>query len=132
MMKIKLVSIHVDDQEKAAAFYGDVLGFAKRHDLDVGGGFRWLTFVSPDGHDDVELVLEPNANPVAKAYQAGLLEQGIPATAFEVADVDAEHRRLVEHGVTFTTEPHQQGPVKLAVFADTCGNLIQIYQPPSA
>lgn len=129
-MKIKLVSIHVDDQEKAAAFYGDVLGFAKKHDIDVGGGFRWLTFVSPEGHDDVELVLEPNANPVAKAYQEGLLEQGIPATAFEVDDVEAEHRRLAQKGVAFTTEPRQQGPVKLAVFADTSGNLIQIYQPP--
>lgn len=131
MIKIKLVSIHVDDQAKAAAFYGDVLGFTKKHDIDLGGGFRWLTFVSPDGHDDVELVLEPNVNPVAKAYQEGLLRQGIPATAFEVDDVDAEHRRLSERGVAFTAEPKEQGPVKLAVFADTCGNLIQIYQPPS-
>ena len=131
-MRIKLVSIHVDDQSKAAAFYGDVLGFEKKHDLDVGGGFRWLTFVSPEGHDDVELVLEPNANPAAEAYQRALLEQGIPATAFEVDDVDAEHRRLHERGVAFTTEPTQQGAVKLAVFADTCGNLIQIYQPPAS
>ncbi len=130
-MKFKLVGVHVDDQEKAAAFYGDVLGFTKKHDIDVGNGFRWLTFVSPHGHDDVELVLEPNANPVAKAYQEGLLEQGIPATAFEVDDVDAEHRRLAARGVAFTTEPRVQGPVKLAVFADTCGNLIQIYEPPS-
>ena len=132
MIKIKLVSIHVDDQAKAAAFYGDVLGFAKKHDIDVGGGFRWLTFVSPDGRDDLELVLEPNENPVAKSYQEGLLRQGIPATAFEVDDVDAEYRRLSGRGVTFTTEPKEQGPVKLAVFADTCGNLIQIYQPPTA
>lgn len=129
-MKIKLVSIHVDDQNKAAEFYGEILGFNKKHDIDVGGGFRWLTFVSSDGHDDVELVLEPNANPVAKAYQEGLLKQGIPATAFEVDDVDAEHARLAARGVVFFSEPKQQGPVKLAVFADTCGNLIQIYQPP--
>jgi catechol 2,3-dioxygenase-like lactoylglutathione lyase family enzyme len=131
LMRIKLMSIHVDDQEKAAAFYGDVLGFVKKHDLDVGGGFRWLTFVSPGGQDDTELVLEPNANPVAKAYQDGLLKQGIPATAFEVDDVDAEYKRLRERGVVFTADPKVQGPVKLAIFADTCGNLIQIYQPPT-
>ena len=129
-MKIKLVGVVVDDQKKAATFYADVLGFVKKHDIDVGNGFRWLTFVSPDGHDDVELVLEPNANPAAKVYQKALLEHGIPATAFEVDDVEAEYRRLAEQGVAFTTEPQQQGPAKIAIFADTCGNLIQIYEPP--
>ena len=127
-MRIKLVSIHVNNQTRAAEFYADVLGFTKKHDIDVGGGLRWLTFVSPDGHDDVELVLEPDSNPAAKAYQKALLEQGIPATAFEVDDIDAEHRRLEARGVAFTKGPTQQGPVKMAIFADTCGNLIQIYQ----
>lgn len=130
-MRIKLVSIHVDDQAKAAAFYADVLGFVKKHDIDVGGGLRWLTFVSSEGHDDVELVLEPDNNPAAKAYQSALLEQGIPATAFEVDDVDAEHQRLEAKGVAFTQGPKDMGPVRTAVFADTCGNLIQIYQPPA-
>ena len=126
-MRIKLVSIHVNDQTKAATFYADVLGFEKKHDIDLGGGLRWLTFISPEGHDDVELVLEPDENPAAKAYQKALIEQGIPATAFQVDDVDAEHRRLEKLGVAFTKGPTQAGPVKIAVFADTCGNLIQIY-----
>ena len=126
-MRIKLVGIHVNDQARASEFYGDVLGFRKKHDIDLGGGLRWLTFV--DGNDDVELVLEPDSNPAAKVYQKALLDQGIPATAFEVDDLDAEHRRLEAKGVTFTTAPKQQGPVRLAVFEDTCGYLIQLYQP---
>ena len=130
-LKIKLNSIMVDDQDKALKFYTDVLGFVKSKDIDVGNGFRWITVVAKDGHQDVELVLEPNANPVGKTFQAGLLEQNIPATAFEVDDVDAEYRRLKSLGVVFTMKPVEMGPVKLAVFADTCGNLIQIYQPPS-
>ena len=128
-MRIKLSSIHVDDQAKAHRFYTEVLGFQTKHDIPVGEGLRWITLVSPTGHDDVELVLEPNDNPAAKAYQSALLAQGIPATAFEVDDVAAEHRRLVDAGVEFTMAPTPQGPVTLAVFADTCGNLIQIYQP---
>ncbi|MEM9189525.1 MAG: VOC family protein [Myxococcota bacterium] len=128
-MKIKLSGIHVDDQEKAHRFYTDVLGFQTKHDIPLGPGLKWLTLISPEGHDDVELVLEPNDNPAAKAYQKALLEQGIAATAFEVDDIEAEHRRLKEAGVVFTTDPTNQGPVTLAVFADTCGNLIQIYQP---
>lgn len=129
-MKIKLSSIMVDDQDKALAFYTGVLGFVKRHDIPVGGGFRWLTLVSPEGHDDVELSLEPNANPAGKTYQEALLSQGIPATAFEVDDVHAEFERLRAQGVVFTQDPTPAGPVIIAVFSDTCGNLVQIYQPP--
>jgi catechol 2,3-dioxygenase-like lactoylglutathione lyase family enzyme len=126
-MKIRLVSIPVDDQAKAHAFYTDTLGFTTKHDIPLGE-FRWLTVVSPEGPDELELVLEPNANPAAQTYQAALLEQGIPITAFESDDLDAEVGRLQARGVAFTTPPTEQGPVKLAVFADTCGNLIQIYQ----
>ncbi|MEM7154384.1 MAG: VOC family protein [Myxococcota bacterium] len=126
-MKIRLVSIPVDDQAKAEAFYTDVVGFKKKHDVPIGE-FRWLTVVSPDGPDELELVLEPNANPAAKTYQAALLEQGIPITAFESDDVEADYQRLKERGVAFTEPPKQAGTVKLAVFADTCGNLIQIYE----
>jgi len=128
-IKIKLTSVLVDNQDKALKFYTEVLGFAISKDFDVGGGYRWITVVAPEGHPDVELALEPNANPVGKAFQTGLFQQGIPATAFEVDDVQAEFRRLKEHGVVFTSEPKQMGPMWLAVFADTCGNLIQIYQP---
>ena len=126
-MKIRLVSIPVDDQAKAQAFYTDVVGFKTKHDIPIGE-FRWLTMVSPDGPDELELVLEPNANPAAKAFQAAMLEQGIPITAFESDDIDADYRRLKDRGVAFTEPPKQQGPVKLAVFADTCGNLVQIYE----
>lgn len=127
-MKIKLNSIFVDDQEKALRFYTDVLGFEPSKDIPVGE-FRWITVVSPDGPADVELVLEPNANPAAKTYQEALFKQGIPVTAFEVDDIASEHERLKGHGVMFTMEPTNAGPVTIAVFADTCGNLIQIYQP---
>jgi catechol 2,3-dioxygenase-like lactoylglutathione lyase family enzyme len=129
-LKIKLNSIMVDDQDKALKFYTDVLGFVKSKDIDVGNGFRWITVVAKDGHPDVELVLEPNANPAGKTFQSALFEQSIAATAFEVDDCEAEYRRLKTLGVVFTMKPVEMGPVKLAVFADTCGNLIQIYQPP--
>jgi predicted enzyme related to lactoylglutathione lyase len=126
-MKIKLSSIPVENQDHALAFYTDVLGFKKSKDIPVGE-FRWITVVSPEGHSDVELVLEPNANPAAKTYQEALFRQGIPCTAFEVDDIEAEVKRLKEAGVEFTIDPTSAGPVRIAVFADTCGNLIQIYQ----
>jgi len=127
-MRIKLNSIMVDDQEKALDFYTRVLGFKKKHDIPVGD-YKWLTVVSAEGPDDVELVLEPNANPAGKTFQQAMFEQGIPATAFEVDDIQAEYEQLRRKGVAFTKEPTQAGPVTLAVFSDTCGNLIQIYQP---
>lgn len=130
-MRIKLNSIMVDDQGKALRFYTDVLGFVKKNDFPVGE-YRWLTVVSPEGPDDLELVLEPNANPAAKVFQKALFDQGIPLTAFEVSDIHAEFSRLKALGVTFTMEPTNAGPVTIAVFSDTCGNLIQIYQPPAA
>lgn len=129
-LKIKLNSIMVDDQDRALKFYTEVLGFAKGKDFDVGGGFRWITVFAADGPPDVELVLEPNANPAGKTFQAALFEQHIPATAFEVDDLEAEYRRLKALGVVFSTPPTKMGPVSIAVFADTCGNLIQIYEAP--
>jgi predicted enzyme related to lactoylglutathione lyase len=129
-MKIKLSSIMVENQATALAFYTDILGFKKCKDIPVGGEFRWLTVVSPEGHPDVELVLEPNANPAARVFQEAMFKQGIPLTAFEVDDIEAEAKRLKKSGVKFTMDPQQQGPVKLAIFSDTCGNLIQMYQPP--
>lgn len=127
-MRIKLTSIMVDDQSKAEKFYTEVFGFVKKHDIPVGGGYRWLTFVSPEGPDDLELSLEPNANPAGKTFQEALFAQGIPATAFEVADIEQEFQRLTKRGVVFTQAPNKQGPVTIAICADTCGNLIQLYQ----
>jgi len=128
MLRIKLTSIMVDDQDKALRFYTEVLGFRKRHDIPVGE-YRWITVTSPAGPDDLELALEPNANPAGRAFQSAMFSQGIPLAAFEVSNVDEEFARLSAHGVAFTQAPTQAGPVKLAVCADTCGNLIQLYQP---
>jgi Lactoylglutathione lyase and related lyases len=128
-MKIRLNSVLVDDQDKALAFYTGVLGFVKKHDIPLGE-FRWLTVVSPEGPDDVELVLEPNVNPAAKTYQKAIFDQGIPLTAFDVNDVQREYERLKERGVVFRTNPTKAGPTTIAVFEDTCGNLIQIYETP--
>lgn len=129
-MKIRLTSVMVDDQERALAFYTNVFGFVKKHDIPVGE-FRWITVVSPEGPADVELALEPNANPVGKAFQEGLFKQGIPAAAFEVDNIEHEARRLKGLGVVFTQDPQRQGPVTIAVCADACGNLIQLYQRAS-
>jgi predicted enzyme related to lactoylglutathione lyase len=126
-MKIKLTSIMVDDQEKALRFYTGVFGFVKKHEIPAGE-YKWLTVVSP-GRDDLELSLEPNVNPAAKAFQEAMFRQAIPLAAFEVDDIEAEARRLKAAGVAFTTEPTRMGPVTIAVCSDTCGNLIQLYQP---
>jgi len=127
-MRIKLTSIMVDEQDKATRFYTEILGFKKKHDIPVGE-YRWITVTSPEGPDDLELVLEPNANPAARLFQEAMFSQGIPLAAFEVTDIGGEFARLTAQGVAFTRPPTKAGPVTLAVFADTCGNLIQLYQP---
>ena len=124
-MKVNLASVYVDDQEKALRFYTDVLGFRKKQDIDLGEA-RWLTVVSPDEPDGVELLLEPDGHPAARPFKQALVDDGIPFTSFAVDDVERETERLRGHGVTFTQEPTDMGPVTTAVFDDTCGNLIQI------
>lgn len=126
-MRIKLTSLMVDDQDKALRFYTDTLGFQKKSDFPVGE-YRWITVVSK-GHEDLELTLEPNANPAGKTFQKALFEQGIPATAFESEDIVAEVARLKNAGVVFTRDPAPAGAVTMAIFSDTCGNLIGLYQP---
>ena len=126
-MKISLSSVMVDDQDKALKFYTEVLGFVKSKDIPVGK-FKWLTVVSPEGPADIELLLEPNENPAAKIFQKALFDQGIPLTAFAVDDIHGEYERMSGLGVVFRTEPTKMGPATIALFEDTCGNLIQIYQ----
>ncbi|MFC0272969.1 VOC family protein [Metabacillus herbersteinensis] len=126
-MKIIVTSIFVQDQDKALEFYSEKLGFVKKHDVPMGK-FRWITLVSPDAHDGTELLLEPNEHPAAKEYQKKISAEGIPATMFGVADIHKEYKRLLENGVKFTMEPTKMGEVTIAVFDDTCGNLIQIVQ----
>lgn len=124
-MRINVTSVFVDDQAKALAFYTDVLGFVKKTDVPAGE-HRWLTVVSSEAPDGVELLLEPNDHPAARAFQQAIVADGIPATSFAVDDVQAEFDRLSAAGVSFTQPPTEMGPVTTAVLDDTCGNLIQI------
>jgi catechol 2,3-dioxygenase-like lactoylglutathione lyase family enzyme len=124
-MRINLASILVDDQDRALRFYTEVLGFVKKTEIPMGE-HRWLTVVSPEQPDGVELVLEPDEHPAARPFKEALVADGIPFTSFAVDDVQAEFDRLKGLGVTFTQEPTSMGPVTTAVFDDTCGNLIMI------
>ena len=126
-MRITHTGVFVSDQDEALKFYTETLGFVKKHDVPVGQ-FKWLTVVSPDDPEGTELLLEPNDNPVAQAYQKGLFDQGIPATSFSVTDIRAEFEKLKSLGVEFTMEPTEVADVTIAVFDDTCGNLIQVMQ----
>ena len=127
-MKIALTSVFVDDQAKAHDFYTRVLGFATKHDIAMGE-HRWLTVVSPEATDGVELVLEPNAHPAAVAFQEAMAADGIPVAVFAVDDLTTEHERLTGLGVSFTQPPTPMGPVVTAVLDDTCGNLVQLMAP---
>jgi predicted enzyme related to lactoylglutathione lyase len=126
-MQLKLMHVFVDDQDKALKFYTDVLGFVKKLDIAMGK-YRWLTVVSPEEPEGTQLLLEPDANPVAKTYQQEIFRQGISATTFFVEDLQKEYARLKKNGVTFTKEPTKAPGASFAVFEDTCGNLIQITQ----
>jgi predicted enzyme related to lactoylglutathione lyase len=127
-MKIKLTSIHVDDQSQALRFYTEKLGFQKKADVS-NGPYRWLTVASPEEPDGTELVLEPNDNPAARTYQQALKEQGIPAAMFHTSDLQGDYDRLTGVGVTFTTPLTSESWGSMAVLDDTCGNLIQLTQP---
>ena len=127
-MKINLTSVLVDDQEKALTFYTDVLGFVPKEDVPVGE-FRWITVVSPDGPQGVELLLEPNNHSTAKVFQEAIYADGIPATVFQTDDIQADYERLTQKGVIFKGEPTQHPFGSIAVFDDTCGNWIQLHQP---
>jgi catechol 2,3-dioxygenase-like lactoylglutathione lyase family enzyme len=128
-MRIKLTSVSIDDYDKALKFYTEVMGFLKKRDIPLGEGARWITVVSPEDPEGTELLLEPNAGyPAMKALKESLVKDGIPFTAFEVRDIQAEYERMKNLGVEFTMEPTNMGMTTAAVLDDTCGNLIQIYQ----
>ena len=128
-MKIKLTSVSIDHYDNALKFYTEVLGFVVKHDIPLGEGVRWITVVSPEEPDGTELLLEPNASyPAMKALKESLVKDGIPFTAFLVKDVQSEYERMQKLGVEFTMEPTNMGTTTAAIFNDTCGNLIQIYQ----
>jgi catechol 2,3-dioxygenase-like lactoylglutathione lyase family enzyme len=124
-MKINLASVFVDDQDKALNFYTQTLGFVKKTEMPAGE-FKWLTVVSPEDPDGVELLLEPSDHPAVKPFREAIVADGIPYTSFAVGNVQAEYERLSARGVKFVQQPTSMGPVTTAVFDDTCGNLIQI------
>lgn len=126
-MKIILSSVLVDDQDKALRFYTEALGFVKKQDIPMGQ-FKWLTVVSADAPDGVELLLEPNHHPASKVFQKALFDDGIPLTTFGVEDIEQEYERMTAKGVVFRSKPTKMGPVTVAVFEDTCGNLLQMVQ----
>jgi predicted enzyme related to lactoylglutathione lyase len=128
-MKIKLASVPIDDYDKALKFYTEVMGFQLKRDMPLGEGARWITVVSPEEPEGVELLLEPNAGyPAMKALKESLVKDGIPYTAFQVNDIQGEYERMKNLGAQFTMEPTNMGMTTAAVLDDTCGNLIQIYQ----
>lgn len=128
MIRVAVTSVFVDDQEKALRFYTDLLGFVVKHDVPLGEA-RWLTVVSPDEPESVELLLEPNGTPVARAYQQGVREMGLPVIVLGTDDVRRDHERLTAQGVEFTMPPTETGPVITAILDDSCGNLVSLQQP---
>ena len=127
-MQLKFLSVTVKDQDAALQFYTDILGFRKMADIPMGT-FRWLTVVSPDGIEGVELVLEPNDFPPTQTYQKALFDSGKPAIALISKDIVADYNRLKKLGVIFRGEPKNLGAITSVVFEDTCGNLINLVQP---
>jgi catechol 2,3-dioxygenase-like lactoylglutathione lyase family enzyme len=126
-MKIYVTGVFVDDQAQAHDFYTNKLGFVVRNDIPIGD-HRWLTVVSSEQPDGTELLLEPSEHPAVPPYKSALVADGIPATSFQVDNLDAEYERLSGLGVTFTQQPMDAGPVRMAVLDDTCGNLIQLIE----
>ena len=130
-MRIYVTSVYVDDQVKALDFYTGKLGFILKNDVPVGE-HRWLTVVSQEQPDGTELLLEPSAHPASKSFKDALVADGIPFTSFQVDDLHAVVEMLKSKGVSFTLEPMDAGTVWMAVFDDTCGNLIQLIQMKNA
>ena len=126
-MRIKLLTVFVDDQAKALKFYTEILGFVKKADV-TAYNYRWLTVVSPEEPDGTQLQLAPNTNPAAKTYQEAIFKQGTPAAMFYVDDVQKEYQRLKELGVKFTMEPTKTPGSTIVMLDDTCGNLLQLTQ----
>ena len=126
-MKIKLARIFVNDQAKALDFYTRVLGFVKKQDVQAGE-YRWLTVASSEEPDGTQLLLEANSNPAARTFQEAIFKQGMPAAQFFSSDVQSEYEKLVKLGAVFTMGPTKVPGSIIAVFEDTCGNLVQIAQ----
>ncbi len=127
MIRVKLTSILVNDQNRARQFYTETLGFQIKHDIPMGGA-AWLTLVAPDDPNGVELLLEPTGHPASITFQQAIYSDRIPITQLYTENIDVEYERLTAKGVTFTSPPKSMGPTKFADFDDTCGNLIRLIQ----
>lgn len=126
-MKISITNVLVDDLDKALTFYTDILGFVKKTEIPMGET-KWITVVSKDDQQGVELLLEPIAFEPAEIYQRELYEAGIPYTSFQVNSLDYEYERLRDLNVDFSMRPTTMGNVKMAIIDDTCGNMIQLIE----
>ncbi|MHA7209037.1 VOC family protein [Arthrobacter sp. MDT1-65] len=126
-MKLEAVSIFVDDQQRALDFYTGRLGFTVSADIPMGE-HRWLTVIDPDRPEAPQISLEPKGHPAVAPFTEALIADGIPFCVLGVDDVRAEYDRLSALGVTFTQPPTDMGPVIVAVFDDTVGNLLQLAQ----
>ena len=126
-MRLHVTSVFVDDQAKALEFYTTKLGFEKKADVPAGE-YRWLTVVSPEQRDGVELLLEPSSHPAVKPYREALVNDGIALASFEVDDIESECQRLKSLDVKITMDPVNVGEVTIAMLDDTCGNLVQLLQ----
>lgn len=131
-MKVTLLSIIVEDQDAALAMYRDLLGFVLTEDMPTGpsGAPRWITLESPEAPGGARISLEPNGFPFVADYQRALKANGVPLTAFAVADIDAEHARLTAAGVAFKSPPSAGDAAmpRMATFDDRCGNWIMLYE----
>jgi len=129
-MKVKIISIPVQDQEKALRFYTEKLGFLKKVDVPISEDSRWLTVVSKEDQDGPEILLEPSPKHFepSKVYQKALLDAGIPYTQFNTDNIQQDYERLVQLDIAFSVKPTEMGTVKIAVFNDTCGNNIQLVE----
>ena len=126
-MKIYVTSVFVNDQREALKFYTEKLCFEKKNDIPLGE-HSWLTVTGKGERNGTELLLEPSDHPAVGPFREALIADGIPSTSFQVENLDAEYKRLCDKGVVFTQTPMEAGNVKMAVFNDTCGNLIQLVE----
>ena len=127
-MRIGLVGIFVDDQDRAERFYNEVLGLRVKTNAAYGPGERWLTVASPEEPDGSELVLHLADEP-ARAFQAASRQAGRPVLSLRTDDCQRDAERLKAKGVAFVKEPYRMdyGGID-AVFTDTCGNLLNLHQ----
>lgn len=127
MLRVKLMSIMVNDQNRARRFYTEMLGFKIKHDIPLGEA-AWLTLVAADDAEGVEILLEPTGHKASVPFQGALYKDGMPLAQLYTDNLDAEYERLKAKGVAFKGEPKAMGPVKYVDLDDTCGNFIRLVE----